>query len=185
MRCSVYIATSADGYIAAIDGDIEWLHTAGNSSADMGPLQDMGFSAFLNSVDCIIMGRNTIEVISRMNLTAEEWPYGNLPVIVLSTTLKTIPTLPGKVEIFSGEISRLITDLESRGLRHAYVDGGATITSFLNLKLIDEMTITRVPLLLGDGIPLFGRLTAPITLTNAEAVSFPNDFVQVKYRVQY
>ena len=91
MKCSVYIATSLDGYIATPDGGVDWLHTAGNSDADLGDDADMGFAGFLDSVDCIIMGRKCMEMIASMNLTAEQWPYGDIPIVVLSTRMKEPP----------------------------------------------------------------------------------------------
>ena len=183
MKCSVYIATSADGYIATPDGGVDWLHTAGNLEADMGS-EDMGFQSFMDSVDCMIMGRKCMEMISSMNLTPEQWPYGDIHIVVLSNTIKSPPVnMNGKVDMFSGQISDLVQKLEGLGLKHAYIDGGSTITSFLNLKLIDEITITRVPILLGDGIPLFGKINQSVKLENSEASAFPNGFVQVKYSV--
>ena len=87
--------------------------------------------------------------------------------------------------MYSGDIQELILKLESSGFKHAYIDGGSTITSFVNLKLINEMTITKVPVLLGEGIPLFGKINKSVKLENAEASAFPNDFIQVKYSVNY
>jgi dihydrofolate reductase len=186
MKCSAYIATSADGYIATPDGGVDWLHSAGNSEADMGDNSDMGFATFMSSVDCMVMGRKCMEMISSMNLPPEQWPYGDTHIVVLSSTIKTPPeNLKGKVEMFSGEITDLVKQLENKGFEHAYIDGGSTITSFLNHRLINEMTITRAPLLLGDGIPLFGKLDHQIRLIDSEAVAFANDFVQVKYGVNY
>ncbi|MCP5424531.1 MAG: dihydrofolate reductase family protein [Gammaproteobacteria bacterium] len=186
MKCSVYIATSTDGYIATTEGAVDWLHSAGNPDADMGDSPDMGFGAFMATVDCMIMGRKCMEMISSMNLPPEQWPYGDIHIVVLSNTLKTPPeNLQGKVEMYSGEIIDLIAELESKGLKHAYIDGGSTITSFLNLKLIDEMTITRAPVLLGGGILLFGNLDNPIKLVNSKATAFANDFVQIKYGINY
>ncbi len=186
MKCSVYIATSADGYIATTEGAVDWLHSSGNPEADMGDNPDMGFGAFMASVDCMIMGRKCMEMISSMNLPPEQWPYGDIHIVVLSNTIKTPPeNLKGKVEMFSGEITDLLKELESKGLKHAYIDGGSTITSFLNLKLIDEMTITRAPVLLGGGVPLFGKLDNQIKLVDSKATAFANDFIQIKYRVNY
>ncbi|MEH6652390.1 MAG: dihydrofolate reductase family protein [Motiliproteus sp.] len=184
MKCSVYIATSADGYIAAPDGGVDWLHTAGDSEVDMWT-EDMGFQAFKDSVDCMIMGRKCMEMISSMNLTSEQWPYGDTHIVVLSNSMKEPPeNLSGKVEVFSGDIPDLIRKLENKGLKHAYIDG-ATITSFLNHKLVNEMILTQAPLLLGGGIPLFGKINGSIKLENAEATAFPNNFTQVKYSVNY
>lgn len=185
MKCSVYIATSADGYIALPDGGVDWLHTAGNSDADMGS-EDMGFKSFMDTIDCMVMGRKCMEIISCMNLPPEQWPYGDIRIVVLSNTVKEPPkNLKDKVEMYSGDIQELVNILETDGFRHAYIDGGATITSFLNLKLINEMTITKAPVLLGDGIPLFGKVRIRIKLENSQVIAFPNDFIQVKYSVSY
>ena len=185
MKCSVYIATSVDGYIATPDGGVDWLHTSGNLEADMGS-EDMGFQSFMDSVDCMIMGRKCMEMISSMNLTPKQWVYGDMRIVVLSNTVKEPPeNLRGKVEMYSGDIQDLIVKLESSGFKHAYIDGGSTITSFINLKLINEMTITKAPVLLGEGIPLFGKINKSVKLENAKASAFPNDFIQIKYSVNY
>ncbi len=186
MKCSVYIATSVDGFIAKKNGDIGWLHSSGNTEADMSECTDMGFGEYIASVDCMIMGRSTMDVISSMNLTPEQWPYINTRVIVLSRTLKTPPkNLKDLVEIYSGDLLELVAQLESEGLTHAYIDGGKTIQSFLDLKLINEMTLTRVPAILGEGIPLFGKSIQNIKLENAKATAFANDCIQVHYKVSY
>ena len=186
MKCSVFIATSVDGFIANKEGAVDWLETAGKPKADMGDQADMGMKNYMASVDCMIMGRKCMDSIASFNLTPEQWPYGDIPIIVLSNTVKEAPdNLKGKVEIYSGDISSLIDRLESEGYEHAYIDGGQTIQSFLNLKLINEMTITRAPILLGEGIPLFGMVCKNIKLEDARAAAYPNDFFQVQYKVNY
>jgi len=186
MKCSVYIATSVDGFIAKKDGSVDWLHSAGNLEADMGEQADMGFADFMASVDCMVMGRKCMEMIASMNLTPEEWPYGDTRIIVLSNTLKEAPdNVKGKVEMYSGDINALLTQLESDGFTHAYIDGGATVQAFINLKLINEMTITRAPILLGEGIPLFGKIDKEIKLEHVQAMAFANDFIQEKFVVNY
>ncbi len=126
----------------------------------MGNNPDMGFSAYMASVDCMIMGRKCMEMISSMNLTPRQWPYGDTHIVVLSNTIKTPPkNLKGKVEMFSGEIIHLVKELENKRFKHAYIDGGSTITSFLNHRLINEMTITRAPVLLGGESPFLASLT--------------------------
>ncbi|CAA0125620.1 putative protein YyaP [BD1-7 clade bacterium] len=186
MKCSVFIATSADGYIATPEGGVDWLQTAGNPKAEMGNNADMGFNAFIDSVDCMIMGRKCMEVIAAMHLTPEQWPYRDLPIVVLSKTVrKPLKGLGYHAEIFASDIGDLIKDLEGRGLKHAYVDGGATITSFINRRLINEMTITQAPILLGNGIPLFGTLEHSVMLEKPESMVFPNGFIQYTYSVGY
>lgn len=186
MKCSVFIATSTDGYIATPDDGVEWLDTCGDPDADLGPEADMGFNAFIASVDCLVMGRRTMEKLASFQLSQDQWPYGALPVFVLSRTLsEPAGGLPGDVRMFGGDIPTLMAQLAAEGFSHAYIDGGATITAFLELKLINELIITQAPILLGSGKPLFGELNAPIELTGADAITYPNGFVQFRYQVRY
>ena len=186
MKCSVFIATSVDGFIAKEDGCVDWLHTAGKPEADMGKQADMGMLDYMASVDCMIMGRKCMDMISSMNLTTEQWPYGATRIIVLSNSLNEAPeNMKDKVEMYSGDLLALVSRLESEGHKHAYIDGGTTIQAFINLQLINEMTITRAPVLLGEGKSLFGKVFKDIKLQQAEATAFPNDFVQVKYKISY
>ncbi len=186
MKFSVFIATSVDGFIATEDGGVDWLDTAGNPDADMGDRADGGFNEFIESVDCIIMGRGTLEALSGFNLTPEQWPYGDARVIGLSSTLKEPPeNLHDRVEMYSGDIRELVETLEGEGYQHAYVDGGKTIQIFLGLRLIDEMTLTLAPVILGGGIPLFGKTTQRINLQTLQMERFPNGFIQLQYKVSY
>lgn len=186
MKCSVFIATSMDGFIAKKDGNVDWLNTAGNGKAITGENADMGLNDYLSSVDCMIMGRKCMDMISSMNLTPEQWFYGDLKIIVLSNTLKEAPeNLKDKVVMYSGDLETLISNLENEGYQHAYIDGGTTIQAFINLEMINELTITKAPVLLGEGIPLFGKTVKDIKLEAGEVVAFPNDFIQIKYKVNY
>ena len=186
MKCSVFIATSADGYISTMDGGVEWLESAGKPDVDMGENADMGFASYIADVDCMIMGRKCMEKISSFDMTPEQWPYGDRRIIALSNSIQVPPAnLADRVEMYSGAIPALLAQLERDGLKHAYVDGGATITSFLELELIDEMCITMAPLLLGEGRPLFGKLSKSIKLEQARAEAYPNDCIQYRYDVNY
>ena len=125
-------------------------------------------------------------MIDSMQLTQEQWPYGDTRIIVLSNTVKEAPVgLQGKVEMYSGDIKALIASMENEGHQHAYVDGGTTIQGFINLELINDMTITRAPVLLGEGIPLFGKIEKDIRLEHCSAKGFANDFIQEHYQVKY
>jgi dihydrofolate reductase len=184
MKCSVFIAASLDGFIARKDGGIDWLHTAGRQEVDLGDEADMGFNDFIASVDCMIMGRKCMEVISAMNLTPEHWPYGELKIFVLSQTLKQAPdNMEANIEIIPGDIPALIERCDKEGFKHAYIDGGQTIQSFLALKLINHLTITRIPVLLGEGIPLFAYTGHDIQLSNASVKLYANDLLQENYDV--
>ncbi len=145
----VYIATSLDGFIATSNGGLDWLMEIPNPEKN-----DYGFADFINGIDALVMGRNTFEKV----LTFGEWSY-NKPVFVLSNSLTDIPEkLKGKAEIVKGEPKAIITQLKTRGYDNLYIDGGKVIQSFLKEDLIDEIIITRVPILLGEGIPLFGDI---------------------------
>lgn len=175
-QCSVFIATSLDGYIARPDGSIDWLESASNDSDGV----DFGYKEFMESVDALIMGRNTFEKV----LSFAEWPYGDKPVVVLSSSLPARPdSLPDTVTITSGAPQQIVERLMSQGMNSFYVDGGVTIQRFLNAGLIDEVTITLIPVLLGSGISLFGPLESDISLELVSSESFPCGFVQNKYRV--
>ncbi len=186
MKCSVFIATSVDGFIARANGSIDWLQTAGQQGGDMGEQADMGFKDYFSSVDCIIMGRKCMDMIASMDLHDDSWPYGDKRIIVLSQTRTHPPeNLKNKVEIYGGDIRDLMAQLSSEGYHHAYIDGGKVIQAFLNLGLIDEITLTRAPILLGEGKPLFGKTFKDIHLKHTQAKAFPNGFVQVSYTVSY
>lgn len=171
---TVYIATSIDGYIAREDGTIDWLMELPNPGNS-----DYGFSVFLDRIDGIIMGRNSFETVLAFN----EWPYPKaMPIFVLTNSLDELPaTLPAKVEIVKGELKRIIGSLKVKGIRNLYIDGGKTIQGFLQEDLIDEMIITRIPILLGSGIPLFGKNNLELKFEHVETEVFNNLLVRSKY----
>ncbi len=185
MKCSAFIAMSADGYIATADGGVGWLeHSIGNAARAGEAIGDGGFAALMESVDCMIMGRGCMEKLAEFDLPDEQWPYGDIPIHALSRSLTSPPeNLAGRVTMYSGAIPALLASLAERGLAHAYVDGGATITSFLQLGLLDELCVTQVPVLLGGGLPLFGAIDHPIALQDTEARVYSNGFIQWRYRV--
>jgi len=174
LKISVYIATSLDGFIARPDGDIKWL-----MEADSDASEDFGFHAFFDSVDCLIMGRNTYEKVSSF----PEWPYSGKRVIVMSKTLTEIDNAKGELRLYRDDINILIDALESEGMSRLYIDGGKTIQGFLQAGLLTDITITRVPILLGDGLPLFGCLEQDIKLKHIETRSYANGFVQSTYEL--
>ncbi len=147
MKCKVYIATSLDGYIANKNGSVDFLMDIDNPTND-----DLGFSDFIENMDAIIMGKNTFDFVAQY---ANNWIYTK-PVYVLSSTLKEIPkVLKDKAFLVNSNIDVLLTDLQNQGMSNFYIDGGKLIQSFLEKDLIDEMIITTIPTLLGEGIPLF------------------------------
>lgn len=175
MRISAYIAISLDGYIARKNGDLDWLN-----AADEGAEEDFGYQEFMDSVDVMILGRRTFEQV----LTFAEWPYGVKPVVVLSRRHLEIPTyLMPIVSVSLESPGDLVARLISQGATHLYIDGGVTIQRFLAAGLIDEITLTYIPLLLGAGIPLFGPLNREVRLMLLATRAFTNGYVQSRYRI--
>jgi dihydrofolate reductase len=176
MRATVYIATSVDGFIAREDGGIDWLPEGGGEEGG----EDYGYQEFIDSVDAIVMGRSTYELASSFG----SWPYGEKPVVVLSSRRVEIPeAIARTVEAMSAPPREVVRRLAQRGFGHLYVDGGRTIQGFLGEGLIDRLILTKVPVLIGSGIPLFGALPHDVGLRHLETLQFDNGLVQSKYEV--
>lgn len=176
IKFSVFIATSIDGFIARKDGSLDWLPGSDGTPLD----EDIGYLDFYASVDTLVMGRNTYELVQAFG----EWPYQGKRVIVLSGRFGGISAPLGHgAEGLCATPQELARLLESSGAKHVYVDGGKTIQGFLRASLIDDMTITRIPVLLGAGIPLFGDLERDIRLQHQSTRAFDSGMVQSKYRV--
>ncbi|MBD3679634.1 MAG: dihydrofolate reductase [Rhodobacteraceae bacterium] len=175
IRGHVFIACSLDGFIAREDGGLDWLELPG--AAD----EDHGYSAFMAQMDGLLMGRRSFEAV----LSFGDWPYEK-PVTVLSRSLspKDIPDdLRGKVDVHPGPLPATMQTLAGRGWRNVYLDGGQTVSAALQAGLVAEMTITRLPVLLGRGIPLFRLPAKDIALTLIEQRSFPSGMVQSRYSI--
>ena len=177
MEFSVFIAVSVDGFIADENGDIDWLMDAGEPDEN----EEFGFQEFFSSIDIMIMGRKTMDTVLSFDI---EWPYNGKRVIVLSNTMKEVPLeLKNKIEIYSGSIKDLAEALINQGYKKAYVDGGKTIQSFIQEGLIDEITITTVPVILGEGIPLFARNRRIMKLEHIKSAYLGGGFTASRYRI--
>jgi dihydrofolate reductase len=171
MKASVFIATSLDGFIAREDGAIDWLPE--------NP-EPHGYDEFIASVDAIVIGRKTFETV----LGFGGWGYGKKPVVVLSTHASELKAPETAVcDFMNAAPQEVVARLTERGMRHIYVDGGVTIQRFLEAGLIQRLIITRIPVLLGSGIPLFGPLSHDIHLTHVATKSFNGGLVQSEYTI--
>jgi dihydrofolate reductase len=169
MRASVFVGTSLDGFIARANGDFDFLESGGG--------EPHGYDEFMATVDALVIGRKTFETV----LAFEQWPYGEKPVFVLSTR-PLAPAPPGAVvEHMSGEPAEIWAQLTARGLQHIYVDGGITIQRFLRAGLIERLIVTRVPVLIGQGIPLFGALPQDVLLRHVATRQYAGGLVQSEY----
>jgi dihydrofolate reductase len=174
MNASVFVGTSVDGFIARPHGELDFLPQGGG--------EPHGYNEFIATVDVIVIGSKTFETV----LGFSGWPYGNTPVVVLSTRPLDFSTLPGaRVEQMSGFPEEIVVQLSSRGFQHAYIDGGDTILRFLRAGLIQRLTITRVPVLIGEGIPLFGALPRDLRLRHVRTQQYTSGLVKTEYEVLY
>jgi dihydrofolate reductase len=171
MRTTAFVGTSVDGFIARTDGRFDFLPPGGG--------EPHGYDEFMASVDALVIGRNTYETV----LGLEQWPYAAKPVFVLSGHALMPAPVGAIVERMSGAEAEILGQISSRGIRHAYLDGGITIQRFLRAGLLDRLIITRVPVLIGTGIPLFGPTTGDIALRHVATRQYATGLVQSEYEV--
>ncbi|HWO57197.1 MAG TPA: dihydrofolate reductase family protein [bacterium] len=169
LRVSVFLAVSLDGFIARADGGIDWLmryEDPGN--------EDYGFKDFFDTVDAIVMGRNTYDLA----LSFDTWLYGDTRMIVL--THRPVTSKHNETA-YAGSLTDLVETLGREGVRRIYLDGGQTVRQGLAAGLVDDMTLTLIPTLLGQGIPLFGADVPESRWTLVGTKSYANGLVQVRY----
>jgi dihydrofolate reductase len=171
MECSVFVGTSVDGFIARHNGSFDFLPPGGG--------EPHGYHEFIASVDTIVIGRNTFDVV----LKFPQWPYEDKRVVVLSSGPLDLGGLRGKVERMGGPPEQIVAKLEASGTKRAYIDGGITVQRFLRAGLIQRLIITRVPVLIGDGIPLFGSLPHDVRLKHVATEQYKSGMVKTEYEV--
>ena len=172
MKTSVFVGASVDGFIARTNGAFDFLSGGGGE-------RDNGYEEFFATVDALVIGRNTYDVV----LPFPTWPYGSKPVFVLSTRDLGPAPSGSVVERISAAPAEVFSLLEARGFQHVYVDGGFTIQAFLRAGLINRLVITRVPVLIGTGISLFGPVDADIRLEHVRTRQLSGGAVQSEYAV--
>jgi dihydrofolate reductase len=169
---SVFVGTSLDGFIARLNGAFDFLPAGGG--------EPHGYDEFIASVDAIVMGRKTFETV----LALGPWPYGNKRVVVLSSRPIDLSAVSGGVvEQMAGTPAQIVSKLAATGAHNLYIDGGITIQEFLRAGLIQRIVITRVPVLIGEGIPLFGTLSGDVRLRHVATRQYPSGLVSSEYLV--
>ena len=172
MNTTVYIGTSLDGFIARMDGNIEWLTEFANTEAVHA------YEEFMSSIDAIVIGRGTFEKI----LSFPSWPYEK-KAFVLSNSLKLLPDkLRDKATLLSMKPKEILNHISGMGFSGIYVDGGKVIQGFLQEDLIDELIISKVPVLIGNGIPLFGFLSVDLKFKHIRTETQSNGLVRSYYK---
>lgn len=169
MKTSVFCGVSVDGFLARTNHTFDFL--------DAGGQTPHGYDEFYAGVDVVVIGRNTFEVVQSFG----QWPYGQKLVIVLSSRPLELSSIKGVVEQMSGSPATIVARLSARGCENAYIDGGITIQRFLAAGLIDRLIVTRVPVLIGTGIPLFGPLPRDIILRHVATRCYDGGLAQSEY----
>jgi dihydrofolate reductase len=174
MKTTVFVGVSVDGFLARANGELDFLDAAGS--------EPHGYEEFIATVDTIVIGRRTFEIVMGFDI----WPYGERRVVILSSQpldLSAASARGGRVEQMSGPPEHVTSRLSAEGARHVYVDGGVTIQGFLRSGLIQRLVISRVPVLIGSGIPLFGVLPHDVSLGHVATKAFRGGLVQSEYEV--
>ncbi len=172
MQVSVFMALSVDGFIARPDGDLGWLARV------EAPGEDYGYSEFMADIDAVVMGRRTFEKV----LGFGEWPFADVYVVVLSTSRpEALGQLPGQIAWMSGEPDEILKALERGGYRRIYLDGGETVRRFTAAGRVDRWILSRTPVLLGSGIPLFDSTLGEVELRHIHTRAFSSGLVQSEY----
>lgn len=186
MKTTVFCGVSVDGFIARPDGSVDFLDAFDPPVDSEGQASDMGFGALMASIDALVMGRNTFDtVLGMIDGGMIEWPYGDTPVIVMTSRPLEMPEdLQDTVEATDLEPRELLDVLSARLVEHIYVDGGRTVQSFLAAGLVDELSITTVPILIGEGLRLFGALPTDVRLERSGGQTFSNGMVQNNYLIK-
>lgn len=172
MIATVFVGTSVDGFIARLNGDLDFLPEGGG--------EPHGYTELMASVDTLVIGRRTFETV----VAFDEWPYGDKRVVILSSGAVDLAAVKGGVvEHMNGSPHEIVARLAASGARHVYVDGGITIQGFLRAGLIQRLVVTRVPVLIGAGIPLFGDLPRDVRLRHVATRHYPSGLVQSEYHI--
>ncbi len=181
-RVTIHMAASLDGFIARKDGSVDWLETS-DEFVD-GETMDPGFvEAFLETIDCYVMGSRTYETALRFEAQGLGWSYGDKPTFVL--TSRTLPRTRDNVELYSGDLAQLVNgQLRPRFRSIWFVGGGAVAAECLRLRLADEVYYSILPILIGDGISFFEKLDGDVALHLAAVRAYKSGMVELRYEVR-
>lgn len=174
MHTTVFIGTSLDGFIARADGGIDWLDAPQELEGE-----DYGYNAFIDTIDAIVMGRNTFETV----LGFGWWPYAKRVIVLTSRPIDAPADIAERIDVMSGDPHLIVEQLSKQGIDRIYIDGGIVIQRFVAAGLVNRMIITRLPILIGSGVPLFGELPHDAMLTHVATRSYANGLVQSEYEI--
>lgn len=181
-RVTIHMATSLDGFIARKDGSVDWMETS-DEFADGDTMDPAFVEAFLQTIDCYVMGSRTYETALRFENAGFGWSYGDKPVFVLTT--RDLPRTRDTVEFCAGDLAQLVNGRLRPAFRRIWFVGGGMVSGeCLRLGLADEVSYSILPILIGDGIPFFDRLDRTVALHLAEVKAYKSGTVELRYEVR-
>jgi dihydrofolate reductase len=180
-QVTIHMAASLDGFIARTDGRVDWLETPGEFAG--GDTLDPGFvEAFLETIDCYVMGSRTYETALTFEAMGLGWSYADKPTFVL--THRELPRIRDTVEFHSGDLTQFVNGRLRAKFRSIWVVGGSAVsTECLRLGLADEVRYSILPILIGDGIPFFEKYNGDIPLSLADVKAYKSGMVELRYEV--
>jgi dihydrofolate reductase len=175
-RLTIHMVSSLDGIIAKKDNSISWFETS--DSYDKGvDVEDP--DAFLNSIDCYVMGSHTYELALELSKDYG-WAYGDTPTIVL--TNRNLPTNRPNIEFYSGDLNKFVTDRLKPNYKNVWVVGGSIVVNdFIRLKLADEVRVSIFPIILGEGLLFFDHIGQEQDLHLTDTKAYKNGIVELCY----
>jgi len=175
---TLHVVSSLDGFIARKDNSVSWLENYGDVY-EKGVSEDSAAAEeFLKAIDCFVLGSRTYEHALQLG-----WPYGDTPTVVV--TSRTLPSTRKSVEFYSGDLKRLVDEILAPRYGNIWLVGGAILClNFLRLGLVDEIRLSIAPILLGDGLRLFGDSGAEQRWRLKDVVAYKTGFVELLYKVQ-
>jgi dihydrofolate reductase len=181
-RVTIHMAASLDGFIARKDGSVDWLETS-DDFADGDIMDRRLVEAFLKTIDCYVMGSRTYETALRFKAQGLGWPYGDKRTFVL--TSRQLPRARDSAEFYSGDLAQFVNGRLRPSFRIIwFIGGGAVSAECLRLGLVDEVRYAILPILIGDGIPFFGKLHSDIALHLREVKAYKSGMVELCYQVR-
>jgi dihydrofolate reductase len=176
------MAASLDGFIARTDGSVDWLETS-DRFADGETMTPELIAAFLETIDCYVMGSRTYETALTFEAKGFGWSYGDKPTFVL--TRRELPRTRDSVEFYAGDLTRFVRDRLRPTYRSIwFVGGGAVSGECLRLGLADEVRYSILPIVIGSGIPFFEKLDRDVALHLAEVKAYVSGIVELRYEVR-
>jgi dihydrofolate reductase len=180
-RITIHMVSSLDGMIAKKDNSVTWFETSDHYENGV-EVTELDAHEFHKTIDCYVMGSRTYEHALELS-TSYGWPYGNTPTFVI--THRELPIDKPNIEIYSGDLQILVHERLKAKYNSVWVVGGAMLAKeFIRLNLADEIRLSIMPVILGDGTPFFDNLKKEQALHLKEVIAYKSGMVELCYEIR-